>query len=701
MEVLFAIFILFPLISSDVPTEVTVLNSPPYLQKPIPDQAWPKNTNLINAFDLDDYFIDPNGDELNYTFTNLINITVFIDPIDHQVSFYPDYEFIGKENITFYASDGNYTVLSNPVSLFVGYDNESPTWHSPTKSKANIYQNDVVNFSMVWKDNVALSRYVFSINQGSGWLNYSEVLFSGTQNISLSSAQISAPGGSIVYWMVYAWDTSENLNVSEIQSFNVSLFTGGANPPEEEEGGKGTGTGGKILEAIEGLELFPKRKSYDFRLNLYEIKLSLKQDSSKTILLKITNMGTEELSFNLEDLNLWNFVVFSKKDFSLLPGISKDITIDFVIPKEAYVGQYYGFINVNTIKLNKTIPVVLDIKAIDIDFDVSLKIPEKYKSIRPGKEITSSIHIYNIKDISEVNASLYYAIKDFFGGIYNFSEEQVFFTNSIDLNKSLQIPFEAKEGKYIFYVRVSDGKNIAIDSDTFEVGKKLTLESFLKTQGIFIFVFLTSFFLAIFMVKYQRDRKKERLINLYMNLTKLKQLIKLNKQEEALQLFLKIRLDYKEPLSQELLEDKEKLKQELSKLCESINPSALKKIQEESSLKTPPVQTPKQTPPTKLPTQNNPIKPISQLKIPVQTPKQTTPTKLPTQNNPIKPISQLKTPVQTNKSTAIKQSNLQNVQKLALNQISSNELKNTTFLNEKNQKEKTILKKQEVKKWNF
>jgi len=43
--------------NSTVQTNMTVIynNSLPYLSQDIPNQTWPMNTNLTNAFDLDDY----------------------------------------------------------------------------------------------------------------------------------------------------------------------------------------------------------------------------------------------------------------------------------------------------------------------------------------------------------------------------------------------------------------------------------------------------------------------------------------------------------------------------------------------------------------------------------------------------------------------------------------------------------------------
>jgi hypothetical protein len=575
---LFVIFYLIFLVSADVPTAVEVLNSPPILKLNIPNQQWSQNSNLIEVFDLDDYFIDPNGDSINYSYAPVPNITIMINETTNKVSFYPALDFIGEYTTVFYALDSVYNTSSNPVLLTVGLDNLSPVWNSPAKSKATIFQNDVINFSTIWQDNVALRDYVFSINQGTGWANYSLVNFSGTQNISKVEVQISAPASTQIFWKFYAWDTSSNMNVTDTQTFTVASPPSVETPPPSV---KNQGSAGALSNFLEELPIVPQRKLRDFRLSVYDFKLSLKQGSSKTVVLKITNIGTEDLLLNLSDVNLWDFVVFSENSFELLPGNSKEITIDFDIPRKAFVGEYYGFIRIDSGDVNKTVPVVLDVQGIDLNFDLDLTIPEAYKTVRSGGDVVANIDIFNIRDVVDVNASLYYAIKDFSGGIYNFSEEKINFTSAMSINRSLQVPIEAKEGKYVFYARISDEKNIALDSDSFEVGNKFTMNSFFKANGFFLILLLISLFLAIFMVKYQKDRRKERLINLYVVLIKLKRLIQHNKQEEAMQLFLKIRNDYKEPVSPDILKDKEKLRQELLKLYESINPEALKKINEE------------------------------------------------------------------------------------------------------------------------
>ena len=177
----------------------------------------------------------------------------------------------------------------------------------------------------------------------------------------------------------------------------------------------------------------------------------------------------------------------------------------------------------------------------------------------------------NLKDLKDVEASLYYAIKDYTGKVYNFSEEEISFFSSLFLEKSLLVPEIAPEGQYLFYARASDDKNIAIDSIEFEVGSRFNFSAFIKIGSIIFLVIIFAILLAVFMVKYKRDKKKERLLELYILLNKLKELIKQNKEEEALELFMKIKEMYREPIPKEVFNDKERLKKEIAELYTSFS----------------------------------------------------------------------------------------------------------------------------------
>ena len=100
-------------------------------------------------------------------------------------------------------------------------DIQAPQWSDPKKNKTTIYQGDYVKFSANWTDEVALAGYKFAINQSGAWENSSFVPFSGTFNTSENVTQITAPAGTTVGWRFYANDTSDNRNVTDIQTFVV------------------------------------------------------------------------------------------------------------------------------------------------------------------------------------------------------------------------------------------------------------------------------------------------------------------------------------------------------------------------------------------------------------------------------------------------------------------------------------------------
>ena len=279
--------------------------------------------------------------------------------------------------------------------------------------------------------------------------------------------------------------------------------------------------------------------------------------------MRITNTGLQDLSISVSAEKIKNFTSLSEENFTLLPGKSKEITIDFNAPERTIPGQYFGYIVVKSQHIKKSIPVVLDIQAINLEFDLTLNLSNGYEIVKPGKNVKVNITLFNVKDLKEVNASLYYAIKDYDGTVYNFSEEEVNFFSTLTLQRELQVPEIAPEGNYIFYARASDDKNIAIDSVSFEVGNRFNFSAFFKVGSISILVLIFAILLAMFMVKYERDKKKERLLELYIMLNKLKNLIKQGKEEEALKLFIKIKEIYHEPVSKEVFDDKERLKKEI------------------------------------------------------------------------------------------------------------------------------------------
>ncbi|MDD4910169.1 MAG: toxin TcdB middle/N-terminal domain-containing protein [Candidatus Omnitrophica bacterium] len=96
-----------------------IYNSPPVLIRQIAPISWDIGTDYPNAFDLDDYFQDPEGDALQYSFSGNNRIVITINQ-ENLVSFSQPADFLGSETVRFIAEDsaGN-IVYSNDVTLQV------------------------------------------------------------------------------------------------------------------------------------------------------------------------------------------------------------------------------------------------------------------------------------------------------------------------------------------------------------------------------------------------------------------------------------------------------------------------------------------------------------------------------------------------------------------------------------------------------
>ena len=97
----------------------TITNRAPVLISTMPNETWNEDT-ILTGRDLDDYFIEPDGETLTYTSTGVTNIDVSIDNITHVVTYTPQGNFYGDRTVKFYAYDPhNARADSNIVYLSV------------------------------------------------------------------------------------------------------------------------------------------------------------------------------------------------------------------------------------------------------------------------------------------------------------------------------------------------------------------------------------------------------------------------------------------------------------------------------------------------------------------------------------------------------------------------------------------------------
>ena len=105
----------------------TIKSNPPIQTQIIPNQTWLENAAETDFFDLDNYFMSPDGAALTYSASGTTNIAVSINPSTHVVSFSQPQTWNGTEKVKFSATDTEHnTVVGNEVTLQVEGVNNPP-----------------------------------------------------------------------------------------------------------------------------------------------------------------------------------------------------------------------------------------------------------------------------------------------------------------------------------------------------------------------------------------------------------------------------------------------------------------------------------------------------------------------------------------------------------------------------------------------
>ena len=316
----------------------------------------------------------------------------------------------------------------------------------------------------------------------------------------------------------------------------------------------------------------PTRKIKNFSIEPKLINISLKQGETITKFIKIYNFGTENLSFSVFVRNITKFITLSSTNFTLEPGETKILTIDFRAERYEMPDLYFGGIVITTNEnITEEVKVILQINALELLFSIDVNVQEKYKIVKTGENVTADIIITSIKDIYPANLSLYIAIKNLDGDILDSSQEVLTVFDEVKFNRTLHVPKEIELGKYVFYGRIRYNKSVSIDSDIFEVGEKIRIASIIKINLFLLSIFIFLVFIIILFIKYNSLRKRSRLCKLYLLVNELRKLLENNEFEKATQLYIKIKSLYKEPLTREILEDKNKLMEEMKQLVEKLN----------------------------------------------------------------------------------------------------------------------------------
>ena len=96
----------------------------PLVMNPLPDQTLDQGSSIIKAFDLDDYFTDPDRDVVIYTYGSF-HVKVIIQ-INHTVDFLAPSDWYGVEHVTFRAADPRGARAEYTITVTVRAVNQPP-----------------------------------------------------------------------------------------------------------------------------------------------------------------------------------------------------------------------------------------------------------------------------------------------------------------------------------------------------------------------------------------------------------------------------------------------------------------------------------------------------------------------------------------------------------------------------------------------
>jgi hypothetical protein len=111
-------------VAYDVITITVSEDWPPELVKEMPDLVFYEDEHISNYFNVQDYFTDPDGDILIYTYGQVhVNITIHLNG---SVDFYADPNWYGTENITIRATDPHEALAEDIITVTVLPVNDFP-----------------------------------------------------------------------------------------------------------------------------------------------------------------------------------------------------------------------------------------------------------------------------------------------------------------------------------------------------------------------------------------------------------------------------------------------------------------------------------------------------------------------------------------------------------------------------------------------
>lgn len=155
-------------LTNKIALKVLPVNDAPFLKENLANITWDEDTNLVNYLNLNNYFSDVDKDLLSFDVVGSQFVNIVIN--NGAVSFYPQKDWNGELHIFFTASDSEFSVNSNAITLKVLDMNEPPEFGVMDCGKeiledikyecelnASDFENNAFSFSVASESNLDCS----------------------------------------------------------------------------------------------------------------------------------------------------------------------------------------------------------------------------------------------------------------------------------------------------------------------------------------------------------------------------------------------------------------------------------------------------------------------------------------------------------------------------------------------------------------
>jgi hypothetical protein len=203
-------------------TDLTIINTAPFLNTTINNIAWNKNSNT--KINLEEYFADIDRDNLTYGYTNVENISITVNS-SGTATFTPNATFSGIRHVVFNATDGQYVALSNDITLNITNNTMNITLLSPVEGYNSSNFLVTFNCSITNITTIAVTNVTLNIWNSSGDISITNTTYFDNLNSINASFDITFQEDGDYTWNCEAYDNTSRSSESAIIPFDITVDT--------------------------------------------------------------------------------------------------------------------------------------------------------------------------------------------------------------------------------------------------------------------------------------------------------------------------------------------------------------------------------------------------------------------------------------------------------------------------------------------